>query len=86
MGLRVALPLKGSEVNVSFVFYIPLLSETGSNSRPSPLVNSLSANMLFTVDRTLNYSNECCHKHVNLHWTVHNKNNENGLAESYVIT
>jgi hypothetical protein len=73
MGLRVALPLKGSEVNVSVVFCIPVLSGTESNSRPSPLVISLNANMLFRVHRFLNYSNERCHKQVNLHWTVHNK-------------
>jgi len=60
----------------------------GSNSRPSPLVISPSANMIFTVDRILNYSNECCHKQGILHWKVHNKKNiENGLAEScYVIS
>ena len=78
---------KVSEVNVSVVFYIPILSDTGSNSRSSPLAISPSANMIFTVDRILNYSNECCHKQVDLHWTVNNKNSWKWTSEScHLIT
>jgi hypothetical protein len=49
-GLRVNAATESAQKRVSTVIHIPILSETGTNRTPSPLIISPSANMLFTVD------------------------------------